>query len=170
VEFRMAPAEASGLDDGSVALVTVAQALHWFELERFYREAGRVLRTGGVLAVWAYGVNFVEGEAVNRLVQDYYGITVGPYWPPQRRLVEEGYRTLPFPFAELAAPALRLDARWNLEQLLGYFSTWSATNRYANATGRNPLEPLAKAMAEVWGDVAAPRLVQWPLSLRIGRK
>lgn len=170
VEFRVAPAEASGMDDGSVALVTVAQALHWFELERFYREAGRVLRTGGVLAVWAYGVNIVEGEAVNRLVQDFYGITVGPYWPPQRRLVEEGYRTLPFPFAELAAPALRLEARWNLEQLLGYFSTWSATNRYVNATGRNPLEPLAKAMAEVWGDVAAPRLVQWPLSLRLGRK
>ena len=82
VEFRVAPAEQSGLPDGSIGLITVAQALHWFDLERFYAEAKRVLSPGGALAVWAYGINVVEGDGVNQLVQDFYANIVGPYWPP----------------------------------------------------------------------------------------
>ena len=169
VEFRVAPADESGLPDVSVGLLTVAQALHWFDLERFYAEAKRVLQPGGVLAVWAYGMNQVEGGALNELVQEFYAETVGPYWPPERRLVEEGYRTLPFPFAEITPPSLRMEARWTLEQLVGYFSTWSATNRFIKATGRQPLEPLSLALSRAWGDVNSPRLIVWPLSWRIGR-
>jgi SAM-dependent methyltransferase len=158
------------LADGSVSLITVAQALHWFDLDRFYPEAKRVLIPGGVLAVWAYGVDEVEGDVVNQLMQEFYSNTVGPYWPPERKLVEDGYRTLPFPFAEMAPPAFRMEARWTLEQLLGYCSTWSATNRFIKATGRNPLEPLSEALARVWGDPSRPRLVIWPVSVRVGRK
>jgi ubiquinone/menaquinone biosynthesis C-methylase UbiE len=169
IEYRVAPAEQSGLPDGSVGLLTVAQALHWFDFERFYAEVRRVLKPGGVLAVWAYGIAEVEGEAANRLTQDYYANTVGPYWPPERRLVEEGYRTIPFPFAEIPTPAIRMETRWTLEQLAGYFSTWSATNRFIKATGRNPLEPLMQELAQVWGDPNVPRLIVWPLSWRLGR-
>lgn len=169
VEFRVAPAEQSGLPDNSVGLITVAQALHWFDFERFYAEAKRVLKPDGVLAAWAYGINTVEGDAANQLVQAFYHNVVGPYWPPERRLVEEGYRTIPFPFTEIVAPVLRMEAQWTLLQLIGYFSTWSATGRYIKATGRNPLETLAKALAQDWGDVNSPRLVTWPLALRIGR-
>src|SRR5687767_10914248 len=127
IEYRVAPADQSGLPDESVGLVTVAQALHWFDLERFYAEARRVLKPGGVLAVWAYGINEVEGDAANQLVQGFYANTVGPYWPPERKLVEDGYRTIPFPFAEIVPPAIRMEARWTLKQLVGYFGTWSAT-------------------------------------------
>lgn len=170
VEFRVALAEDSGLPDASVGLVTVAQALHWFDLPRFYAEAGRVLQSGGVLAAWDYGVNRVEGAEVDRLVQDFYGRTLGPFWPPSRQLVESGYRTLPFPFAEFAAPEFFMEANWPLDRLLGYFGTWSATTRYIQANGRNPLEALAPELARAWGDAAAPRRVAWPLSLRVGRK
>jgi ubiquinone/menaquinone biosynthesis C-methylase UbiE len=128
IEYRVATAEQSGLADQSVGLVTVAQALHWFDLEHFYAEARRVLRPGGVLAAWAYGVNEVEGEAVNELVQGFYDNTVGPYWPPERKLVKEGYRTIAFPFEEITPPTFRMETRWTLDELLGYFSTWSATN------------------------------------------
>lgn len=169
-EFRVALAEESGLPDASVDLVTVAQALHWFDLPRFYAEVNRVLRPGGVIAAWAYGVNHVEGDAVNTIVQDFYGNLLGPYWPPSRQLVESGYRTLPFPFGEISAPPLRMEVRWPLERLLGYFSTWSATNRYLKATGENPLPALAEKLAPAWGDVDHPRLVTWPLALRVGRK
>jgi SAM-dependent methyltransferase len=169
-EFRVALAEDSGLPDASVGLVTVAQALHWFDLPRFYAEVNRVLRPGGVLAVWAYGINRVEGEMVDALVQDFYGNLLGPYWPPSRQLLESGYRTLPFPFAEISAPPLRMEVRWPLERLLGYFSTWSATSRYVKATGENPLPALAEKLTPAWGDVNTPRLVAWPLALRAGRK
>ena len=170
IEFRVAPAERSGLEDGSVGLITVAQALHWFDFGRFYPEAGRVLEPGGVLAAWAYGINQVEGEAVNRLVQDYYFNIVGPYWPPERKFVEEGYRTISFPFQEMSPPDFEMQASWNLAQLVGYFSTWSATNRFIKENGRNPLEPLSEALAEVWGNAEAPRAVSWPLTLRLARK
>ncbi len=168
-EYRVAVAEQSGLAEKTVDLITVAQALHWFDLDRFYAEAKRVLRPGGVLAAWAYGVKTVEGDAVNQLVQDFYSKTVGPYWPPERRLVEERYRSIPFRFAEISPPDFCLEARWTLEQLLGYLGTWSATNRFIEATGRNPLEPLSDALARVWGDGKALRLISWPLSLRVGR-
>jgi ubiquinone/menaquinone biosynthesis C-methylase UbiE len=170
IEFRVAPAEQSGLADKSVALITVAQALHWFDLERFYTEANRVLRPNGVLAVWAYGINEVEGEAVDQLAQDFYSKTVGPYWPPERKLVEEAYRTIPFPFSELAPPSFRMKAQWTLDQLLGYFSTWSATNRFIKATRRNPLGPLSAELSRVWGDPNSTRFVVWPVSLRVGRR
>jgi ubiquinone/menaquinone biosynthesis C-methylase UbiE len=170
VEFRVAPAEHSGLPEESAGLVTVAQALHWFDLERFYAEARRVLQPGGVIAVWAYGIIEVEGATVDRLAREFYAETVGPYWPPQRMLVEAGYRTIPFPFAEVTPPPFRMETRWTLEQLLGYFSTWSATDRFIRETGRNPLEPLFASLARVWGDVNATRLIVWPLSVRIGRK
>jgi hypothetical protein len=120
--------------------------------------------------VWAYGINEVEGDAMNRLVQDFYSNIVGPYWPPERKLVEEGYRTIPFSFTEIAPPVFRMEAQWTLEQLIGYFSTWSATNRFIKATGRNPLEPLSTALARSWGEVNLPRRITWPLSLRLGRK
>ncbi len=169
VEFRVATAEQSGLPDRSVELITIAQALHWFDFARFYAEAKRVLKPNGVLAAWAYGINTVAGDAVNHIVQNFYAHVVGPYWPPSRKLIEEGYRTIPFPFVEIMPPEFRMEVRWTMEQLLGYFSTWSATTRFIKATGRNPLEQLSAELSPVWGQAHAPRLVVWPLSLRIGR-
>ena len=169
VAFRVAPAEQSGLADNSVELITVAQAMHWFDFEKFFAEVRRVLKPDGVLAAWAYGINTVEGDAVNELVQDFYANVVGPYWPPERKLVEEGCRTIPFPFSEILTPAFRMEACWTLERLLGYFSTWSATSRCIKATGRNPLGPLSERLRPVWGNADSPRLVMWPLSLRVGR-
>ena len=169
IEYRVARAEESGLAGHSVGLMTVAQAVHWFDFERFYPEVRRVLVPGGVLALWAYGVNNVDGEAVNELVQDYYGNVVGPYWPPERKAVEEGYRTMPFPMTEIAAPQIGIEAQWTMNQLLGYFSTWSATTRYIKDKGRNPLEDLAVKLQHVWGDPQSQRRVVWPLALRVGR-
>jgi SAM-dependent methyltransferase len=168
VIYREAPAEASGLPEGSVDLVTVAQALHWFDRPRFYAEVARVLKPGGILAVWSYGVQTVEGEAVDAVVQHYYREVVGPYWPPERRLVEEGYRSLDLPFDEFLAPHFEMSVHWPLERLLGYFASWSATGRYLKATGENPVLALAERLAPVWGE--GVRRVTWPLAVRVARK
>ncbi len=170
VEFRVALAEQSGLADNSVELITVAQAIHWFDFEKFYAEAKRVLKPNGVLAAWGYGINVVEGVSVNQMVQDFYANVVGPYWPPSRRMIEEGYRGISFPFTEITPPEFRMEVRWTMEQLLGYFSTWSATNRCIKATGEDPLGPLSEKLKRIWGSADSPRLVTWPLALRIGRR
>lgn len=169
IEYRAAPAETSGLADAAVDLITVAQALHWFDRPAFYAEARRVLRPGGILAVWSYGVQTVEGDEVNARVQHFYREVVGPYWPPERVLVEQGYRTLDFPFAEFAPPAFEMTVVWPLARLLGYFRSWSATGRYIQARGEDPVAGLAEALAPLWGEPEAGRRVTWPLALRVGR-
>lgn len=171
VEYRVALAEESELPDDSVGLITVAQALHWFDHKRFFEEVKRVLKPGGALAVWVYATNRIEGDEADSIVQDFYSNVVGPYWPPERKMTENGYRTITLPFPEVTPlPSFRMEVRWTLNQLLGYFSTWSATNRFMKATGRNPIEPLKERLARAWNDPNSPRLVFWPLTVRVGLK
>ncbi len=170
VEYRVAPAEASGLGDASADLVTVAQALHWIDPGRFYAEAARVLVPGGVLAVWTYGAQSLDDPALDRVLRRFYADIVGPYWPPERRHVESGYRTLPFPFPELEPPPLIMEELWILSQLLGYVGTWSATQRFREAVGHDPVAQLGQDLAQHWGDPSATRRIRWPLSLRVGHR
>jgi len=169
VEYRVAPADASGLADASIDLVTVAQALHWLDVDRFYAEARRVLAPGGVIAVWAYWRVMADDPGVTALVDDFYGKTVGPYWAPERKLVEQGYRTIPFPFTELISPTFAVTADWSLDELLGYIRTWSATSRYVAARGEDPVIAFTPRIAERWGDPARRRRMTWALGLRVGR-
>jgi SAM-dependent methyltransferase len=169
VEYRVAPAEASGLADATADLVTVAQALHWLNTETFYAEVGRVLVPGGVLAVWTYGAQYLDEPALDSVLRHFYADIVGPYWAPERRHVESGYRTLPFPFPELESPVLAMQEIWSLAQLLGYVGTWSATQRFREELGHDPVDRLGQDLAQYWGDPSATRRVRWPLSLRVGR-
>jgi ubiquinone/menaquinone biosynthesis C-methylase UbiE len=168
IEYRVAPAEDCGLPEHGADLAVVAQALHWFDLDRFYGEVRRVLKPGGLVAAWTYGVLEVEGETVNALVQRFYHDEVGPYWPPERHHVETGYRELPFPFPPITAPAFAMSLAWNLAQLLGYFRSWSATAAYIKARGSDPVAALESGLRAVWGDAEKARLVSWPLSLLVG--
>lgn len=167
VEYRVAPAEDTGLADASADLVTVAQAAHWFALDGFYGEARRVLRPGGVIALLTYGVIELEGEP-GRVMAHFYRDVLGPFWPAERRHVETGYRSLPFPFREEPAPPFQLDALWSLTQLLGYVDTWSAVRKAEAALGRDPFDRFAGELRTAWGDPEVRRPIRWPLSMRIG--
>lgn len=169
VEYGVAPAEASGLPAGDVDLLIVAQALHWLDLERFYAEARRVLAPAGLIAVWSYPMQQTGDAAIDKVLSHFYSDVVGAFWPPERQMVETGYRTVPFPFEELPARPFEMAAIWSLPQLLGYVGTWSATTRYRAARGRDPLVDLADALAPVWGRADDPRRVVWPLTPRVGR-
>jgi len=168
IDFRVAPAEASGLADHSVDLVTVAQAAHWFDRPRFYAEAARVLKAGAAIALWGYG-RMVLPEKMDAPFQHFYAETVGPYWPPERALIDDAYRSLEFPFAEIEAPAFFIEVEWTLPRLLDYVSTWSAVKRHQATTGYDPLPALLAELQPRWGDLEAARHLQWPLFLRIGR-
>lgn len=168
IDYRVAPAEASGLVDHSVDLVTVAQAAHWFDLPHFYAETARVLKPGGAIAVWGYGRMLPPGE-MDALFQRFYAETVGPYWPPERALIDDAYHRLDFPFTEVAPAAFSIEVEWTLPRLLDYLSTWSAVKRYQAAQGHDPLPALLAELRPLWGDPEAARALQWPLFLRAGR-
>jgi SAM-dependent methyltransferase len=170
VEYHVAAAETSGLGKATADLVTVAQALHWLDVEAFYAEVERVLVPGGVLAVWTYGIQSLDEPALDRALQHFYTEIVGRYWPEGRCHVESGYRTLRFPFSERKCPAFNMEEQWSLPQLLGYIGTWSATQRFREMQGRDPVPGLREELALHWGDSGASRSVRWPLSLRVGRK
>ncbi len=170
IEYRAAPCEASGLDDACVDLVTVAQALHWFDVDRFHDEVRRVLRPGGLIAEWSYGVFRAEDPSIDKLLQAFYHDGVGDYWPPERRHVENGYSELPFPFQRLRPPPFQMVQRWPLESMLNYLRSWSATGRKQEVTGVDPVEALAPDLAAAWGDPELRRRITWPLALRVGMK
>jgi len=168
VSYREATAEASGLAAGSVDLVTVAQALHWFDFEAFYAEVRRVVVPGGRIAVWCYDT-FRGGAGLDEVLVRFYTEIVGPYWPAERQLIEDGYRSLPFPFEEIPAPDFQIEARWPLERLEGYLGTWSASRRYRREVGSDPLERIRPELAAVWGDPRRARRLVWPLHVRMGK-
>lgn len=167
ITYACEPAEACSLPDSSVDLLTVAQALHWFDTDRFFREAQRVLKPGGVIAAWCYETFEMEAD-LDALLHGFYHQTVGPYWPPERRLLETGYRTLPWPFQEMAAPKLTLEVEWPLAGLLGYLRSWSASRRYEEVHGRDPVALLEAELTALWGDPERRRQVRWPLAMRVG--
>lgn len=167
VSYAVALADASGLADGSVDLVTVAQALHWLPLDRFVAEVRRVVAPGGALAVWWYTMPKLGG-AVDEIVDTYYSKTCGPYWSPERRLVEQGYGTLAMPFDDVAAPPLHIEARLTLDAFAGYLRTWSATQKLAAAIGRDPVIEVEEALRPHWGHATDAWLARWPLQVRAG--
>ena len=169
VDYRCAPAESSGLAAGSVDLVTAAQALHWFDIPAFFREAERVLTPGGAIAVWGYGDPWLEDPALQAILHGYNRGTVEAYWPAERHLLLDGYRTVEFPFEEVDLPELQLEQHWTLRQLSDLISTWSATVRYSARHGVDPVPPVEKALAAHWGNPEQPRVIRWPLYVRAGR-
>lgn len=168
IDYRVEPAEQSTLDAASVDLVCVAQALHWFDLGRFHAEVRRVLKPGGVVAFWTYADCRVDAAVDAHKNRLYIDLT-GPYWPPERALVESGYASLPFPFARIATPAFELCMEWNVERFLAYLRSWSGTQRYLRARGHDPVAIVEAGLRSAWGTAHRVRPVRWDFHLHCGR-
>lgn len=167
IDYRVEPAERCSLADASADLVTVAQAMHWFDLPRFHAEVRRVLKPRGVFAAWTYADCRVDA-AVDAVKQRLYADLTGPYWQPERVHVENGYRDLPFPFEPIAAPAFAMAMRWNAAQFLAYLRSWSGTRGYLEAHGVDPVALIEPDLIAAWGDAGQVREVRWDFHLRAG--
>jgi ubiquinone/menaquinone biosynthesis C-methylase UbiE len=169
VEYRIAPAEHSGLADHSADAVTITQALHWLDIPRFYDEVRRVAKPRAIFVATVYSDPVLSEVASDRILQDYNKVVVGPYWPPERKLVDEAYANIPFPFAAIKAPELKMERDWSLTELAGYLRSWSATNRYVKQNGADPVIQFEEQMAATWKDSSEKRRLRWPFTIRAGR-
>ena len=167
IDYRCEPAESTSLQPVSVDLTLVAQALHWFDVERFYAEVRRVSRPSALLAVVSYNLLNID-ERLDALIRHLYHDLVGPYWAPERKHVETGYETIPFPFERVETPLFALEAQWSFQRLVDYLYSWSAVASYRQTTGQDPVEALRGELQAAWGEVET-RQVSWPLTIRLGR-
>lgn len=167
VAFRVATAESSGLPDGDVDLINVAQAAHWFDHDAFYQEVRRVAASDCVLILSTYSLCRVNPE-INAVLDAFYQ-EMWAYWPPERKYIDEAYQTIPFPFEDLPMPQLSLEKSWDLAHLMGYLATWSALRLARKQTGEDPIEALAPKMEKAWGDPSSVKTVQWPIHFRAAR-
>ncbi|MEK8081449.1 class I SAM-dependent methyltransferase [Pseudomonas sp. XK-1] len=162
-----ADAQAQPLASHSLDLIQVAQALHWFATPAFFHEVRRLLKPGGLFCAWCYSLMSIDPR-LDELIEDLYWNTLQGYWPQGRASVDAGYRDIHHPFSPLSPPPAAIEAHWRLEQLLGYLRTWSATQRYEQHNGFDPLQRLEPALRQAWGDANQPRFVRWPLHFLAG--
>lgn len=168
IEYRCEPSEATSLEDHSIDLTVVAQALHWFDLDRFYAEVRRVSKPGALLAVISYNLLQVD-PAIDALVHTLYHDVLGSYWAAERKHVESGYNTLAFPFDPIGGPpATTMTADWSLERFLGYLESWSALATYREVNGVDPLPEFKPRFERSWGDPDQLKTIHWPLTIRLG--
>jgi SAM-dependent methyltransferase len=165
--YSISAAEQTGFADKQFDLITVAQALHWFEVESFYKEARRTSKDHGLLAVWGYALLSVSPEIDRRFLDFYHG-TVGPYWDYARTLVENEYRSIPFPFEQIESPPFELVATWGIEQLGGYLTSWSATREFIRQNGHDPVPAFLETIEPYWQKHAVKKIT-FPLFLKLGR-
>lgn len=168
ITYVIAPGEKTPIAPHAIDLITVAQALHWFNFDHLYAEAKRVLKREGALAVWCYDLLSISPE-MDAIIRDFNENVIGPCWPPERYWVGNHYADLPFPFLEQKSPTFRMEARWRLEDLLGYLGTWSSTQRFIDQNGYDPVPELGARIASLWDKPGSAKEVCWPLYMRVGR-
>ncbi|MDH3432692.1 MAG: class I SAM-dependent methyltransferase [Gammaproteobacteria bacterium] len=168
ITYRVEPAESTGLETDSIDLVTVAQALHWFDLPAFEREVRRVCKRNAVLAVWSYAI-LQSKPSVDAVIEKLYNGILGDYWTAERRIVDQGYKDVEFPFESLESPPFAMCSKWSLDHMLGYLSTWSAATKYKDRNGKDPVALIADELTHAWGDPQSRLDVSWPLTVRLWR-
>ncbi|OLY93179.1 Methyltransferase domain-containing protein [Cnuella takakiae] len=166
ITYSQQPAEHTNIQDLSIDLVTVAQAIHWFDLTAFFTEVNRVARPGARLLVLGYGLLQVN-ENIDALIKQLYTQVLGPYWAHERRLIDEGYKSIPFPFTELTLPQFPNLYQWNLQHLLDYLRTWSAVKQYQKVNGTDPVTIMKADFSKAWGP-GATATISFPLIGRLG--
>lgn len=169
IDYKIFPAENANLDNDSVDLVTVSQALHWFDFEQFYINVKRVGKKNGIIAVWSYDMHKINHQIDNISSQlNVDGEILGNYWAKEAKYVKEKYKTIPFPFKEISVPAFKTTLYWNLLQLWNYMQTWSSVKKYYSENKQDPLDLVKSELKSLWGDELNKKEVTWNINIRVG--
>lgn len=166
ISYLAEPSERSSFGDHVFDLITVAQAIHWFQFDAFYLEVKRTLKPGGIFAAIGYGIMQVD-QKVDQVIDVLYEDILGEYWDKERVYIEEEYETIPFPFEEITTPDFAIKTTWNFDELIGYLNTWSSLQHYIKANGKNPLELVMSDLKTAWG-ADAEKEITFPVLLRVG--
>lgn len=167
ISYSVQPAEQTTFADDQFDLIAVAQAVHWFDFEKFYAEAVRTAKNNALIALIGYNRPRIDGN-IDELTDDFYFSTVGPYWDAERKYVDENYKTIPFPFTEITSPEFAHELSWSAEQLLGYFSTWSAVKHYTKQNNTDPVSKIREKLLRIWPEQEL-KTARFPIITRMGR-
>ncbi|MEJ2141248.1 MAG: class I SAM-dependent methyltransferase [Gammaproteobacteria bacterium] len=168
IHYLVCEASNTPFTENHFDLITVAQALHWFDLDSFYKEVKRVSKPGGIFSAWCYGLFNIDA-GIDECIHYFYSETVGPFWPEERRYIHDGYTTLTFPFERIQPPQFAMSVRWDLRQVIGYLGTWSAVQYYRERHGQDPVVQIASELESMWGDSQEKRTINWPIYLHVGK-
>lgn len=169
VDYKLADANNIPAPDHCADLITVATAVHWFDLDAFYSEVRRVAKTNGILCVWSYGGSTLNNEPLNELIQYYAQEIIGPFWSTANLdYVAQQYTTLPFPFTTIASPTFHIQQSVTQKQYLGYLRSWSATQKYIDTHGHNPLDALQNDFEKHWGSPTTEYTWSMPVFMKTG--
>ena len=170
IKYEIFPAEKANILDNSVDLITVAQAAHWFDLDKFYKEVTRISKSNGVLAIWSYGMHKIDNN-IDKISEklNVGGVILGRYWPNETNYVKEDYRTIPFPFKEISSPKFEITVNRNLNDLVNYMQTWSAVKRFSIEKKFDPLTLVMEDLERLWGKRDKRKVVKWDINLIVGK-
>jgi ubiquinone/menaquinone biosynthesis C-methylase UbiE len=166
VIYSKESAENTSFENQKFDLIVVAQAVHWFDFEVFYKEIYRILKPDGIFAVLGYGLFFTNTDS-DKILQHFYYNIIGPYWDAERRYLDENYETIPFPFEEIPTEKFENQFTWTFETLIGYLQTWSSVQHYISKNKQNPIDLIYNDLKVSWEK--NDQKVTFPLLLRIGK-
>lgn len=166
ITYAVEPAEQTSIDNNSVDIITVSQALHWFHFEDFYAEVKRVAKPDAIIAVWTYSLLKIN-QPIDAIIHKYHFETLASYWDAERKYVDDGYQTIPFPFAQLETPALNIELYWTLDDLEGYLNTWSALQKFIKANNQNPVPSVIQEIKEHWKPGEKMKII-FPIHMKAG--
>ncbi|UPT66237.1 MAG: class I SAM-dependent methyltransferase [Sphingobacteriales bacterium JAD_PAG50586_3] len=166
IHYSLQRAEESGFADNTFSLITVAQALHWFNFEAFNAEVKRVLKPRGIIAVWLYDVLSVN-PAIDKHFMHFYKVTTNPYWDAERIHIDEHYKSIPFPFIDVEKASFVIEVEWDIKQFEGYLNTWSGVQKFITANNYNPVDGLIDELKPFWPD-GEIHTVKFPVYLQLG--
>lgn len=164
IVYSKQAAESTHFRDDFFNLITVGQAIHWFNFEHFYGEVKRTAKHKSVIAILGYGRLRIDAT-IDRIIHTLYVDVLGKYWDKERKYVDENYLSIPFPFQEITIPAYHNSYQWDIEHILGYLSTWSAVKHYIQANNSNPIDLIREEITKQWGET---KTVQFPILARVG--